>query len=40
MISDIEVYYSSGDMQTLKINETIQSKGESRYIDLDGERSI
>lgn len=36
IISDLEVYYSSGDIQSIKINETIKSPGESRVIDLNG----
>ena len=41
IISDLEVYYSSGDMQKININETIKSPGESRVIDLKGgERNL
>lgn len=41
IISDLEVYYASGDMQSIHINETIKSPGESRVIDLnDGERDL
>jgi hypothetical protein len=40
VISDVEVYYTSGDMQTLKTNETLKSSEITRYVDLDGERSI
>ncbi len=36
IISDLEVYYASGDMQSIHINETIKSPGESRVIDLNG----
>lgn len=40
IISDLEVYYSSGDVQKININETIKSPGESRVIDLKGGERI
>ncbi len=41
IISDLEVHYSSGDIQKININETIKSPGESRVIDLNGgERNL
>ena len=37
----LEVYYSSGDKQDIKINQPIKAAGESRIVDLNGgERNL
>lgn len=38
---DLEIYYSSGDRQDVKINMPIEAAGESRVVDLNGgERNL
>lgn len=40
-LMDLEVYYSSGDKQDIKINMPIEAAGESRVVDLNGgERNL
>jgi hypothetical protein len=40
-LTELEVYYESGDNQVIKVNEQIKEAGESKVIDLNGgERSL
>jgi len=35
-LTDLEVYFESGDKQVIKVNTTIKAPGESRIIDIKG----
>ncbi|MGZ4034547.1 MAG: hypothetical protein ACXVPU_04375 [Bacteroidia bacterium] len=40
-LMELEIFYESGDNQTIKVNQPVKSPGESRIIDLNGgERSL
>lgn len=37
---DLEIYYSEGEKEDIKINSTVKAEGESRLIDLNGNRKV